>query len=205
VRRPGRERGFSLVELAIVLTVIAILSVAILRSQTVLDRAAVAEAIAAIKDLRAAVATFRQRYRYLPGDFPVDAAHPEIPDVRGDCRMGGSGGGNGNGDIESPGESMCASEQLIRAGLIRGDPIAPIETRLGAVSLKRTADAGVSFSNQPQIRNVLVFGDVPCDVALEIDRKIDDGLLSAGSVRADDACLAPGSEKTRLQHFAVAL
>lgn len=201
MRRPGREGGFSLVELAIVLTVIAILSVAILRSQTVLDRAAVAEAIAEIKDLRAAVATFRQRYRYLPGDFPVDA---EIPDVRGDCRMGGSGGGNGNGDIEQN-ESRCASEQLIRAGLIRGDPDEQIKTRLGAVSLKRTADAGVSFSNQPQIRNVLVFDNVPCDVALEIDRKIDDGLLSAGSVRADDACLAPGSEKTRLRHFAVAL
>ncbi len=204
MRRPGRERGFSLVELAIVLTVIAILSVAILRSQTVLDRAAVAEAIAAIKDLRAAVATFRQRYRYLPGDFPVDKNHPEIPGVRGDCRRGGSGGGNGNGDIEQN-ESRCASEQLIRAGLIRGDPDEQIKTRLGAVSLKRTADAGVSFSNPPQIRNVLVFDNVPCDVALEIDRKIDDGLLSAGSVRADDACLAPGSEKTRLRHFAVAL
>lgn len=205
MRRPGRERGFSLVELAIVLTVIAILSVAILRSQTVLDRAAVAEAIAAIKDLRAAVATFRQRYRYLPGDFPVDAAHPEIPGVRGDCRMGGSMAGNGNGDIESPGESMCASEQLIRAGLIRGDPIAPIETRLGAVSLKRAADAGVSFDDQPQIRNVLVFTDVPCDVALEIDRKIDDGLLSKGGVRADNACSAPDSGKTRSAYFAVAL
>jgi hypothetical protein len=148
-----------------------ILTLAILRSQTVIDRAAVAASIAEIKDLRAPVATFRQRCRHLPGDFPVDAVHPEIPGVRGDCRMGGSMAGNGNGDIESPGESMCASEQLIRAGLIRGDPIAPVETRLGAVSLKRTADAGVSFDDPPQIRNVLAFTDVPCGIAPEIDRK----------------------------------
>lgn len=44
--------GFTLVELAIVLTIITILMFAILKSQSVVEQAVVAEAIASIKDMR---------------------------------------------------------------------------------------------------------------------------------------------------------
>lgn len=30
-----------------------------------------------VKDLSSAVQGFKQRFRYLPGDFPIDAASPE--------------------------------------------------------------------------------------------------------------------------------
>lgn len=179
----SRRDGFTLVELAIVLTIIALLAVAILKGQSMIDQAVVADAVASIKDLRTAVATFRQRYRYLPGDFPVDKDNPEIPGVGTGCRIDGANAGNGNGSIE-PGESACASEHLVRAGLVKGNPAAPIENRLGAITLLRAADSGASTAFAAPVRNVLILAGVPCDIALEIDRKIDDGDLSSGTVRA---------------------
>lgn len=189
--------GFTLVELAIVLAIIALLAVAVLKSQSVLDQAVAAEAVASIKDLRAAVAAFKQRYRYLPGDFPVDKDNPEIPGVQAACRIDGASAGNGNGSIE-PGESACASEHLIRAELVKGDPALPIRNRQGDISLVRAADSGALAAYPASVRNVLRLTNIPCDVTLEIDRKIDDGDLSAGAVRAaqDNAyCTAPGNAK----------
>lgn len=202
-----RQDGFTLVELAIVLTIITILAVAILKSQSVVDQAVVAEAVASIKDLRAAAATFRQRYRYLPGDFPVDKDNPEIPGVQAACRIDGANAGNGNGSIE-PGESACASEHLIRAELVKGDPLSPIRSRQGTIWLVRAADSGALAAYTAPVQNVLVLSNIPCGIALEIDRKIDDGNLSSGTVRAsqDNAfCTAAGNEKTMLASLAVAL
>jgi len=199
--------GFTLVELAIVLTIITILMFAILKSQSVVEQAVVAEAIASIKDMRTAVATFRQRYRYLPGDFPMDSGNPEISGVQAACLMGGANAGNGNGSIE-PGESPCASEHLIRAELVKGDPLSPILNRQGAVWLVRAADSGALAAFTAPVQNVLVLSNIPCDLALEIDRKIDDGNLSSGSVRAsqDNAfCTTAGNQKVILASLAAAL
>jgi len=198
LRSATTAAGFTLVELAIVLAIIALLAVAVLKGQTVVDQAVAAEAVAAIKDLRAAVATFRQRYRYLPGDFPVDGTNPEISGVSPSCRIGGASAGNGNGSVE-PGESACASEHLIRADLVKGDPALPIRTRQGDVILVRSANSGSVAPFSAQVLNVLVLGNIPCDVALEIDRKIDDGDLSAGAVRASQNnayCTAPANVKS---------
>ncbi|MCZ2114664.1 MAG: prepilin-type N-terminal cleavage/methylation domain-containing protein [Anaerolineae bacterium] len=203
----SRQDGFTLMELAIVLTIITILAVAILKSQSVVDQAVVAEAVASIKDLRAAAAAFRQRYRYLPGDFPVDGGIPEIPGVQAACRMGGANAGNGNGSIE-PGESACASEHLIRADLVKGDPQLAIQNRQGAIWLVRAADSGALAAFSAPVQNVLVLSNIPCDMALEIDRKIDDGNLSSGTVRAsqDNAfCTAAGNQKAILASLAAAL
>lgn len=194
----SRQDGFTLVELAIVLAIMAILAVAILKGQSIVDQAVVAETVASIKDLRAAAAAFKQRYRYLPGDFPVDKDNPEIPGVQTACRIDGASAGNGNGSIE-PGESSCTSEHLIRVDLIKGDPALPIRNRLGDIWFVRAADSGAAVAFTPPVLNVLVLANIPCDIALEIDRKIDDGDLSAGTVRASQGnafCSAPANIKT---------
>ena len=41
------------------------------------------------------------------------------------------------------------------------------------------------------IQNVIEFANLPCDVAKEIDRKIDDDNLATGNVRASVASCGP--------------
>lgn len=74
-----KHRGFTLVELAISLTIVALLMFAVLRGQGLIDQAKAKDIIAIVEDLRIASATFKQRFNYLPGDWPYSAN--EIPGV----------------------------------------------------------------------------------------------------------------------------
>ena len=147
------------------------------------------------KDLSAAVQLFKQRYRYLPGDFPVDQANPEIPNVSPACRIGGAGAGNGDGQISSA-ESACAVEHLIRADFTRGDPVTGFRTRFGTtVRLIAANDASVNVGGFPaSVINLVEMADIPCGEAMDVVRKLDTGALQTGTkVRASIAACAGGN------------
>jgi prepilin-type N-terminal cleavage/methylation domain-containing protein len=194
MRLAGPQAGFTLVEIAIVVTIIALLMATILGGQALLRSGEAQEIIGTAKDLSAAVQVFKQRFRYLPGDFPVDAANPEILNVSAACRVGGSGAGNGNGQISSD-ESACAAEHLIRAGMIRGDPATGFVTRFGAVRLIAANDATVNVAGFPaSVLNVVEMANIPCDEAMDIARKLDAGeLQTGGRVRASVAACTSGN------------
>lgn len=65
-----QKRGFTLVELAIVMTIIGLLIGGILKGQELLENARVTSTIAQIKSYDAAVTAFRDIYGGLPGDLP---------------------------------------------------------------------------------------------------------------------------------------
>jgi prepilin-type N-terminal cleavage/methylation domain-containing protein len=203
-----RNSGFTLVEIAIVIAIISLLMVAVFKGQSLVDQAFTSDIIATMKDLRVAAGTFKQKFHYLPGDFPVaTGASQEIPGVSAACSIGGASAGNGNGIIEAT-ESACATEHLVRADLIKGDPTLPISTRQGTVWLAYQADSGVQTAYIAPVQNVVVLSNIPCSMALEIDRKLDDGILTAGTIRAskDNAfCTTAGNEKVPLVAFAMAL
>ncbi len=194
MKHAGRQTGFTLVEIAIVVTIIGLLVASVLGGQALLRSSEAQEIIGMVKDLSSAVQGFKQRFRYLPGDFPVDAASPEIPDVSAACRIGGSGAGNGNGQISSN-ESACAAEHLIRAGMVRGDPATGFVTRYGSVRLIATNDATANVTGFPaSVLNVVEMANIPCDEAMDIARKLDAGELQTGRrVRASVAACASGS------------
>ncbi|MFZ5795767.1 MAG: type II secretion system protein, partial [Pseudomonadota bacterium] len=67
-QRTGDSRGFTLVELAIVVVVAGlILAALLLRGETVVGGARTTEAIALARDVIEAANRFRQTYRYWPG------------------------------------------------------------------------------------------------------------------------------------------
>jgi prepilin-type N-terminal cleavage/methylation domain-containing protein len=63
------EKGFTLVELAIVMTIIGLLIGGILKGQELMENARVTATIAQVRSYEAAVTTFRDAYNTMPGDM----------------------------------------------------------------------------------------------------------------------------------------
>ena len=206
-----RHSGYTLVEIAIVVVIISLLMVAVFKGQSLVDQSHTSEAITTMKDLKVAVDAFKQKFHYLPGDFPLDTTTPEITGFTSSskCITGDAAHANGNGNgVISALESPCATEQLIRAELIKGDPTLPIPTRQGYVWLASRDNSGALTAYSAPVQNVIVLSNIPCNMALEIDRKLDDGTLTAGNIRAskDNAfCLLSDNEKVTLATFSMAL
>ena len=80
-----QQKGFTLVELAIVMTIIGLLIGGILKGQELLENARVTSTIAQVKSYDAAITTFRDMYDSWPGDLP-DAAN-RIPGCNAACTL----------------------------------------------------------------------------------------------------------------------
>lgn len=197
-------RGFTLVEIAIVLVIIGTILFALLKSQAVLSSAKAKDVVAIINDLRTAVTYFQQRYNYLPGDLPTPANYINaVPAL-----VAGTGGAIGNGSIDgavsAAGAATIGSEvaqapwQLFKAGFIgsvdSANTASYLNTSFGPVQLVAIATAnglvpGFTAAN-PAARNAILFFNLPCDVANEVDSKMDDGsLVNAGKGMGSAPCV----------------
>jgi len=204
-----QSEGFTLVELAIVLTIIAALTVAVLKGQALVQQARALEMISTVKDFRSAIQAFQERFRFLPGDFPISTTAPEILLLSADCSAPGGNGDGRIGDtsawITTPapphfdGESACATEQLILAGMLQGIAIDPVTNkaqpflgRSGAAwlivttkskswdALKNGA-AGIAAPLPTSVRHVVEFSNVGCEIALFVAAKLSTGNLFGGT------------------------
>lgn len=85
-----RSSGFTLVELAIVMTIIGLLIGGILKGQELMNGARLSATIAQVNSYRAAAISFRDTYGALPGD--VRGAENNLPGCTAACATGPQGG-----------------------------------------------------------------------------------------------------------------
>ena len=188
-----RGRGFTLIELAIVILIIGLLFGGVLKGQSLFQAAKVSNALALAQDLSAAVNAFKQQYRLLPGDMSITSITPEVPNVRTECKSGGSNAGDNNGLIDAGAsgtkdESRCVSEVLSKAGLAKADQEggwAVFKSYYGPVTVKAArlspgVTAAIAASYPFPATHVVEFANLPCAVAQEMDRKIDNDNLVSG-------------------------
>lgn len=120
------EKGFTLVELAIVMTIIGLLIGGVLKGQELMENARVTSTISQVKGYEGAVTTFRDTYNYLPGDMPNAASR--LPDCAGCNAGGGTTGNNIIGTVNAIGTNNSAVTtentlfwtHLLKANLIAG-------------------------------------------------------------------------------------
>ena len=187
------QRGFSLVEISIVLVIVGLLLGAVLRGQSLIDSARVRNLINQQEAIKTAFYAFQDRFRALPGDYQL--ASQMIPDV--------PAWANGNGDGEIGGaESLLAWMHLSRAGFISGayamagvsegpnQANSPANPFGGLLTLANDAE----FAGATSARlNLSTGGQVPATVLAEVDRKTDDGNPATGAFRATQATAVPAN------------
>jgi len=188
------QRGFTLVEIAIVLVIIGLLLGGILKGQELITAAKVRNIADQNSGVQAAYYGFIDRFRQIPGDWPATNAAQAIPGV--------THGGNGNGRLDAVGgsawtEPLALWEQLSKAGFIQGNYIggstaptaadtdlAPRNAFNGFLVLYRTNNYLDAASTTPAERYHLVLGrNIEVKVMRELDLKIDDGLPETGVLR----------------------
>lgn len=188
-----KQRGFTLAEMAIVIVLGGILLAAgLMAGRGQISRAQAQDVVQIATDLQTAALSFKQRYGYLPGDWIYVAN--QIPNVA-------AAAGNGNGLITgalnaATGVATVASEigqapvQLYQAGLIGKLGTTTnkrIQSQFGPVHMASAAvNAPLYNPTNPGVLNVIVFFNLPCEVVLEVDRAMDDGVVTTGKVMSDD-------------------
>jgi len=189
------EKGFTLIEIAIVLVVITLfLGGIFVGGSAVLENARTASLLGQIKDLAAASRDFKSRYGYYPGDLP-NASTLITTDggISSDCSYAVSAT-VGNGIVNSSTESRCALEHLVKSRMLSKVELSGSNYRIphpfgsGEVSLWYTA------SNENAVR----ITNLPCKIALRIDDKLDNasttplasGFVTSGNI---SGCVSGGA------------
>jgi prepilin-type N-terminal cleavage/methylation domain-containing protein len=192
------HKGFTLVEIAIVLVIIGLLLGGILKGQEMITQAKIKNVIADMSGVSAAMYGYQDRYRALPGDDK--AANP---------RWSSADAGNGNGIIEGTwlsttdtDESLNFWHQLRLAGFVSGtgkeQPFNAVSGRMGVQTGDGTDDTpgpvlatAADPSATPPIPTaipgfgslMLCSGNLPDKIAISVDAQMDDGVGRTGGVR----------------------
>ena len=215
----NKQRGFTLVEIAIVLVIIGLLLGGILKGQELINSARVRNLADTSTGIQAAYYGFIDRYRRIPGDWNATGASLAIGLT---ITAGGDDDGQiDNGTSGSPVyvEPNAIWVQMAAAGFIQGsyaggtvaptnaNSVSPLNAFNNVMIMGRTADFLVS----PSERLHLVIGrGIPVDVMRELDQKLDDSNPTTGGLRAtvdsgatflsiaeqDSACVATVSGTT---------
>lgn len=133
------QKGFTLVEIAIVLVIIGLLLGGVLKGQEMIESARIKSVVRDMNGVSTAYNTYLDRFHALPGD--------ELEATMNARGWAGTGGGNANGVLTITGNSTFGNtgEQpgMLRAlrasGIVQGD--ATITT--GAASLPRAGTGGL--------------------------------------------------------------
>lgn len=195
-----KQKGFTLVEITIVLVIIGLLLGSILKGQELINSARVRNLANQNSNVQAAYFSFIDRYRQVPGDWSNTAAGVAIGITI-------YNGGNGDGRIQNTfAEATGTWEQLQRANFLSGGFTLPTsvpttEAAYGAVvpvnafnaPLILTHNAGYTGTGVARL-NLHLGRNVPVGIARELDVKIDDGLPNTGVLRMTKPVLGEGGE-----------
>ena len=185
LRLRNNQKGFTLVEIAIVMVIIGLLIGGILKGQEMINNAKVKRVVKQADEMRAAVMTFYDKYGQYPGDENSALFPP------GDLA-------NGNNDGQILGAEVGdAMSDLALANLISGTYTGANfpSNAFGGTTRVAWVDPGPGNA-----RHCIQYTSLPAETCLEIDTKYDDGVPTTGSI-ATGAAATPYTAGTVIPNF----
>lgn len=189
MKKVSKQKGFTLIEIAIVLVIIGLLLGGVLKGQELINTARVRALNNSVDGITAAWFSFQDRYRAFPGDYTQGDVN--LPNV--------TQNGDGNGLVDTDAERAMVWVHLQAAGYITGgydNNAATVAADDYACVVANCPDngfgAGMNLSYGTEIRggaaavdsHELITGrGIPVEVIAELDRKVDDGEPVTGAMQ----------------------
>jgi prepilin-type N-terminal cleavage/methylation domain-containing protein len=183
----NQQKGFTLVEIAIVLVIIGLLLGGILKGQEMIVQAKIKNAMADFSGISAAYHGYQDRYRKIPGDDDGAAGRWTTPTA--------ASSGDGNGVVAGLYNSGTATDEsrnwwdhLRRAGFVAGNGTSqPSNAFAGMIGVQTGNGNAVTPGTVMNGFSSLIVcsANIPDKVAIAIDTSMDDGISSTGGVRAE--------------------
>lgn len=188
LRPASAVKGFTVVEIAIVLVIIALIMGGVFKGQALIDNARVRSLSTEVSGIQTAWYSFQERYRSIPGDFSKAGTQIDSAAMSG----------NGNGRIDDSLERAGVWQQLSLAGFISGQfdgSQAAVGTdtdvHCAAGTCPKNPYSGfykITYSAQAadaQSRSNEIFtGDqIPVNILSQLDLQLDDGKANSGRFR----------------------
>jgi prepilin-type N-terminal cleavage/methylation domain-containing protein len=192
------QKGFTLIEIAIVLVIIGLLLGGVLKGQELINTARVRAMNNTVDGITAAWFSFQDRYRAFPGDYLDDQSKVNLPGTDGTT---GPAGGDGDGLVNTDNERALVWVHLEAAGYLTGgytDDGATVVFNDYACPPTTCPDngfgSGMNLSYGAMVQtgaanaHELISGrGIPVEVIAELDRKVDDGSPDTGAMQLGKA------------------
>jgi prepilin-type N-terminal cleavage/methylation domain-containing protein len=193
-----KERGFTLVEIAIVLVIIGLLLGGILKGQEMVTQAKIKNIIADFSGISAAYHGYVDRYKKIPGDDPCAGGTVSLSNCGATTgRWTGATAGNGNGVVggtynsaTNTDESRLWWDHLRRAGFVSGvgdqQPFNALSGMIGVQTGDGAATPAPALkdgSGNGFVGIIVCSANLPDKIAIAADTQMDDGVPNAGEVR----------------------
>lgn len=202
---PSTQRGFTLVEIAIVLVIIGLLLGGVLKGQELINSAKAKSLVNDFRTISTAIYAYQDRFRFMPGDDPAAGQHvggatASTPgsDARGNGRIGGAWNSGTATD-----EAFLVWQHLRMANLLTGTsdtsdtsatsnyyPRNADNGRIGItgavpISVPSTSATSPSSASVPMTGAFFICSDgISARLARQVDSTMDDGATNTGNVRA---------------------
>lgn len=190
------QKGFTLVEIAIVLVIIGLLLGGILKGQEMITQAKIKNVVADFSGVSAAFFGYQDRYRAIPGDDPNagtrwTTAPAAIP-------------GSGNGVVAGTYNNACPAvavagtpesclwwDDLRRAGFVAGNgatqPFNAVAGMLGVQTGDGAAVPSTALGTAVGVGGfaglIICSANLTDKIAIAVDTQMDDGIMASSTVR----------------------
>ena len=199
-----KHRGYTLIEIAIVLVIIGLLLGGVLKGQELINHATVKKYATDFRNIPLALYSYQLRFKATPGDDAQVVTHiPAATLATTPAGLQGNGVINGIWDTTTNSDESCLFWQHVRlAGLASGTTSVdcalssdywPKNAGGGQIGIQSNTNAFVTMTGTMNGSYIICSKNILGHFVLQLDATLDDGDPATGSMRAILQTAIPGA------------